>query len=287
MTFKDITVLALLLVVGLVFNRCAFEGDALGERQVKHIERIVADIEGDIEELGERMEEFGEHMGKAGEEFGEQMGEFGESIGESFEDSGDETKADITLHSGDGNGAGKRAKTVELRITSQLDAPVEIDLALDVPAICNETALDFGHARKGELGVRASGNGELKPPGISPVDSETIALAFYGEAPSALTLELPRNVPYVRFEKPQQVKLALSEGALLMKLDAARVGSISVARSKKALTITHADWKLTITGISQPLALMSLEGETLGRVESNKRGEVEFDFANGKEGGAK
>jgi len=90
----------------------------------------------------------------------------------------------------------------------------------------------------------------------------------------------------VRFEEPQ-LKLALSKNVLLMKLDAAAVGSLKVARSKKALTIKHPDWQLTITGISQPLALMNLDGEILGRVESNKRGEVEFDFANENEGGAK
>jgi hypothetical protein len=32
---------------------------------------------------------------------------------------------------------------------------------------------------------------------------------------------------------------------------------------------------------------MSLDGEMLGRVEYNKRGEVKFDFANENEGGAK
>ena len=91
----------------------------------------------------------------------------------------------------------------------------------------------------------------------------------------------------MRFAKPQLVKLARSNNALLMKLDAASVGSLSVARSKEALTITHADWELIITGITQPLALMSMDGEGLGRVESNERGEIEFDFANENEGGAK
>ena len=187
---------------------------------------------------------------------------------------------------GDDKGADKKSETVELSITSQLDAPIEIDLALDVPALFGETALDFGRSRKNALGITVTGSGEMQSPGISPIDSETIALAFYGDTPSALMLELPRNVPYVRFEKPQ-VKLAFSENALLMKLDAASVGSLSVSRSKKVLTVKHADWQLTITGISQPLALMGLNGEMLGHVESNKRGEVEFDFADENEGGAK
>jgi hypothetical protein len=280
--------LALLLVVGLFFNRCAFEGDAFDARQseraadraTKHVERIVSDME-------VSMEEFGERMGEAGEEFGEQMGEFGESIGESFEDSGDEPEEDITVYLDDDKEADRKSETIELSITSQLDAPIEIDLALDVPAICGETALDFGRARKNALSIAAVGSDEMQSPGISSVDSETITLAFRGETPSALTLKLPRNVPYVRFEEPQQVKLALSENTLLMKLDAASVGSLKVARSKKALTIKHPDWQLTITGISQPLALMGLDGEMLGRVESNKRGEVEFDFVDENKGGAK
>ena len=287
MTFKDITVLALLLILGLLFNRCAFEGDAFDGRQVKHVERIVLDFEKDMEEFGERMEEFGERMDEAGEEFGEQMEELGESIGESFEDFGSEPQEAITIRLNGDDGADRESKTVELNITSQLDAPVEIDLALDVPAICVETALDFTRTRKDEMGIKAVGSDEMESPEISSVDSETVALAFYGETPSALTLELPRNVPYVRFAKPQLVKLARSNNALLMKLDAASVGSLSVARSKEALTITHADWELIITGITQPLALMSMDGEGLGRVESNERGEIEFDFANENEGGAK
>ena len=294
MTFKDITMLALLLVVGLFFNRCAFKGDVFDAREAKHVERIVSDMEVSMEEFGEQMGEFGERMGEFGAqmgeasgEFGEQMGEFGESVGESFVNSGDESEEDITVYVDDNNGADRKSDTVELRLTSELADPIEIDLALDVPAICGETTLDFGRARKSTLGIGAIGSGAMQSPGISSVDSETIALAFYGETPSALTLELPRNVPYVRFEKPQQVKLALSENALLMKLDAASVGSLKVARSKKALTIKHPDWQLTITGVSQPLALMNLDGEMLGRIESNKRGEVEFDFANENEGGAK
>lgn len=294
MTFKDITMLALLLVIGLFFNRCAFKGDVFEARRgehpadkaARHAERIASDMEESMDKFGERMDKLGERMGEAGEEFGEQMGEVGERIGESFEGLGDELEEDIAIHLDDGNGAGVKSETVEISITSELAAAIEIDLALDVSVICDETTLDFGRSRKSELGVTATGGGELQSPGISSVDSETIALVFYGETPSALTLELPRNVPYLRFDEPQ-LKLALSESALLMKLDAASVGSIKVARSKKALTVKHADWQLTITGISQPMALMGLDGEMLGRVEANKRGEVEFDFANGNEGGVK
>ena len=300
MTFKDITVLALLLVIGLLFNRCAFRGDAFdsrraehaADRAAKHAERIASDMEKNMEEFGERMDEFGErmgefgeHMGKAGEEFGEQMGKLGEGIGESFEGIDEEAKG-ITASLDNDDGVGGKPETVRLSITRELANPVEIDLALDVPAICGETALDFGRSRKSTLGVTAVGSGELQSPDISPVDSETIALSFRGETPGALTLKLPRNVPYVRFEEPQ-IKLALSENALLMKLDAASVGSLKVTRSKRKLTVKHADWQLTITGISQPLALMGLDGEMLGRVEANKRGEVEFDFADENQGGAK
>ncbi len=294
MTFKDITMLALLLVIGLLFNRCAFKGDAFdvrpgehaADKAARHAERIASDMEESMEKFGERMDEFGERMGKAGEEFGEQMGEVGERIGESFEDI-DEELEDITASPDDDNEDGRKSEMVELSFTSELANPIEIDLALDVPAICDETTLDFGRARKSTLGITAAGSGEMQSPGISSVDSETIALMFLGETPSGLTLELPLNIPYVRFEEPQ-LKLALSENVLLMKLDAAGVGSLKVARSKKVLTVKHTDWQLTITGISQPLALVNLDGEMLGRVEANKRGEVEFDFTpDENEGGAK
>jgi len=163
MTFKDITMLALLLIVGLSFNHCAFKGDVFDAREAKHVERIVSDMEVSMEEFGEQMGEFGERMGEFGAqmgeasgEFGEQMGEFGESVGESFVDFGDKSEEDITIHSDDDNGANRKSETVELSITSELADPIEIDLALDVPAICDETTLDFGRARKSTLGIGAS-----------------------------------------------------------------------------------------------------------------------------------
>ncbi len=314
MSFRDITMLALLLVIGLIFNRCAFHGDAINlthservaqrtikqaeraaeqvtrqaEQAAKDLERSAQRLNERMDEFSERMGEFGERMGEFGEEIGEKMERVGEHIGEEFEDAGEVPAEDAATELNIDVAAETKTAKVTLSVTHGLGVAPNIDLALDVPVLCRQTSLAFGRERKRTLSITTIGGDGLQSPEIAPVDSETVALKFRGETPRELSLELPRNVPYVRFALPQAVKLALSEDMLLIKLDAPAVGSLKVTRSKKLLTVRHADWTLNISGISQPLRFMGLDGTMFGGVGADQKGEVGFGFTSREnEGGRK
>src|SRR4030042_1258338 len=90
MTIKEITYLALLLIAGLIFNRCAFEGDATELTRAGKRKSAAVSIARQSEATAKSLEKKIDRLGQQIDEFGERMGELDERVGEEFEDLGDE-----------------------------------------------------------------------------------------------------------------------------------------------------------------------------------------------------
>ena len=275
MTIREFTLLVLVLIAGLVMNRCSFERDVTddlrwrearrnGQDASSKADRAGKELEQRLEELDQRMEGFGERLDRRLDDLGEQLGDRAAQEGQP-----DGTDISGTA----GSIAETRRRLARIHVHPLRQQP-EVDLTLDVPVLPATTTVEFSPERAGAVSVITVGKSGGEASVAEAASGDALQLAFEAGAPEVLTLKLPRNVPYVRFGSPPVLMLGLSDSALLLKLNLPELQELSLQRTESGVRLTHAEWSLMVKGITLPVHAAGFDGAKLATLSAGETEEV-------------
>jgi uncharacterized protein YukE len=280
MTVREFMNLAVILLLGLMVNHCAFRNDvtevggnerslrAIGERLDRQSERLQDNLDQTSQELEQKMERLDQRM---------------EDIGERTDSNNSETGADP-------------ARQIETTTTRQENPTGDVNLNLAVklrsaaggekvifsenPA---ETLILLGAGESGKLTLDLAGKSAMETPDIHEDDSGRISIGYCGEVPAKVQAALPQGIAELIFGEDEAVLLALEPSGAVLHLDSA-VGKLNIKRSGEWVTLSHQDWSIRIKGLSTPLSVVDADGTELGKLDAGKAAKLSIVLGN--EGGA-
>ncbi len=277
MTVRDFLMLALILVVGLMFNRCAFEGkpayklDDHGKRIVIHHSQSLEDS---LDRLDQRMNEFGEEMERRSEEMEKRLERQSEEMDKTMEKAGETLEKSV-----EGADTGKKTAPSSVAITRNLRGGVPLHLVL--PSACTKTTVEWGGQSGKQWRISFSGDGEVDAPEITTDKEKGFTAISFGERkPETVELALPERPFRLTIKQPNFIDVELLDGELALRLG--RIGKVEAVREGDSLTLSGEGWTVELTGIKPPVRVVDSVGHVLG--EFSDDGEAMLET--GVEGGA-
>ncbi len=257
MTVRDFVMLALILVVGLAFNRCAFEGRPVFENEhgASHMSSQTDEsLEEPFDRIDRQLDEFGEAIERKSEELERRLER---TIGRAEDDNSARSSVTITKRLRDGS-----------------------DLHLVLPSACEQTILDWGEMEKPRWSISLSGDEELDAPDISYDKAKGSTTIAYGErTPVTVKLALP-SVPFrLTIKEPDFIDAELLPGELAVRLG--RIGDVNAVRQGDRLTLSGDGWSLVLNGIKLPVRIVDSVGRVLGEFAAD----AEARLMTGEKGG--
>lgn len=277
MTVRDFMMLALILVVGLIFNRCAFDEKPVYDFDhggTKVVIRSDRSLEESLDRLDQQLNEFGEEIDRQAEDMDERLERQSEALDEAMEKAGEKLEESM-----DGADAGESSAPSSVAVTRILRDGSPLHLVL--PSACTQTTVKWGGEDGPQWRIALTGEGEVDAPEIA-VDKEKgfTTIAFGERKPETVKLALPARPFRLTIKEPDFIDVELLDGELALRLG--RIGNVKAVREGGNFTLSGEGWTLALTGIEPPVRAVDSVGRVLG--EFSDDGEAMLET--GVEGGA-
>lgn len=277
MTVRDFMMLALILVVGLMFNRCVFEGKPayrLDDRSKRIIIHNGQSLEESLDRLDKRMNKLGEDMERRGEELEKRLERQSEELDKTMEKAGETLEKSLK-----GADSGKKTAPSSVTITRNLREGAPLHLVL--PSTCTKTTVEWGGQSGKQWRISLTGDGEVDAPDITTDKEKGFTAISFGERkPETVELALPARPFRLTIKEPDFIDVELLDGELALRLG--RIGNVKAVREGDSLTLSGKGWTVALTGIEPPVRAVDSVGRVLG--EFGDDGEATLET--GGEGGA-
>ncbi len=273
MRVKEFIYLAMLLLVGLLVNHCAFQKDVMsldeGDRLAK-----VADLK--AHELEDRLDQASQELNEKMERLDERLEEAGERLEDSINSGGVEKSSQVP------SADGKLNISVTYRFPGE-DYTTDSLLFMEIPG---DLMLTLGAGETGKLALNEWGESGMKSPNFTTNDNGRVSIGLAdGEMPAKADATLPSEIAEIVFRADEAMLLTLEPSEAVLHLDSA-VKNITIKRSGEWVTLTSRDWTIRIKGLQPDLKVVGADGNDLGELKAVGTTEITYDASKDSEGGA-
>lgn len=273
MRVREFIHLAILLLVGLLVNHCAFQKDVMcldeGDRFAK-----TADLK--ALEFADRLDQASQELEEKMERLDERLERAGERLEGSFESGGVEKSTQVP------SADGKLNISLTYRFRSGGNATDKL-MFMEIPG---DLMLTLGAADAGMLALNMWGESGMKSPYFAADDNARVSIGLAdGEMPEKVSAVLPSEIKAVTFGADGTVMLTLEPSRAVLHLDSA-VENITIKRSGEWVTLASPDWTIRLKGLQPDLKVVGGEGDDLGELKAAGKTEITYAAPIGGEGGA-
>lgn len=273
MRVKEFIHLAVLLLVGLLVNHCAFQTDVmcLGEG-----DRIAKTADLKAQEFEDRLDQASQELEAKMERLDDRLEEAGERIESSLDNGGVEKSTQVQSASG----------KLNISVTYRLPGGGNATDKLKFMEIPHDLMLTLGAADAGMLALNMWGESGMKSPNFAADDNARVSIGLAdGEMPEKAEATLPGEITEITFGADEAMQLVLEPSEAVLHLDSA-VEEIKIKRSGEWVTLTSPDWTIRLKGLVPGLKVLGADGNDLGELKAEGTTEITYVAPEGGEGGA-
>jgi hypothetical protein len=272
-TVKEFINLAIILLLGLMVNHCAFDNDITQYEPSRSLRTIDERIE-------QRAENFDQRMNQVSEELDQKM----ERLDQKMEKLGDSMDMDVDIEKPEAESEIEKGVKITSTRTESPGGETTLAIVGDLADFGSVKSFEFTQIPAEMLVVlngcapsifmlNMSGGGEIESPDITDEGAGRIIIDFSGAMPKSAQATLPPGIAEVFFGEDEAVRLALEPSGAVLHLDSA-VGKLNIKRSGDWVTLSHQDWSVRIKGLTQPLQVVDADGAELGKLDAGKASEL-------------
>lgn len=273
MRVKEFIYIAMLLLAGLLVNRCAFHNDVMSLEKADRIAKT-ADLK--AQEFEDRLDQASQELETKMERLDERFEEAGERLEDSFETGGIEKSTQIP------SADGKLNISVTYKFSTG-DSTADSLMFMEIPG---DLMLTLGETGTGKLDLNEWGSSEMKSPIFTVQDSGQLRIELSdGKMPDRAEVALPSEITEVAFGADEAMLLTLEPSGAELHLDSA-VEEITIKRSGEWVTLSSPDWTIRLKGLVPGLKVLGADGNDLGELKAVGTTEITYDASKDSEGGA-
>jgi hypothetical protein len=277
MTVKEFVNLAVILLLGLMVNHCAFHKDVSDFSTAGKLEKVDQRLQDSADKFDQRMEKASQEIEQKMEHLDQKMNEAGDRIDETVSGTSNAAPGLETTTTKQQGADGQTS----LSMTTKLPGTEGGDkiIFMQLPA---ELLIVLGEGEAGKLKLDLSGSG-VEAPDISN-NGGRVDISFAGETTTKAQAAFPQGIAELLFGEDEAVRLTLEPTEAVLHLDSA-VEKLNIKRSGDWVTLSHQDWSVRIKGLTIQLRVVDADGAELGKLDAGKASELSIVLP-GAEGGA-
>ena len=273
MRVREFINLAMLLLVGLLVNHCAFHNDVMSLDEGGRLAKT-ANLK--AQEFEDRLDQASQELETKMERLDERFEEAGERLEDSFEKGGIEKSTQIP------SADGKLNISVTYKFSTG-DNTADSLMFMEIPG---DLMLALGETGTGKLDLNEWGSSEMKSPIFTVQDSGQLRIELSdGKMPDRAEVAMPSEITEVAFGADEAMLLTLEPSGAELHLDSA-VEKIAIKRSGEWVTLTSPHWTVRLKGLKGVLKIFGEENNSLGEMKAEGKTEITYNAAGNGEGGA-